>query len=136
MEQPRSINRSINNGGRIADSTNVKLGGLDEHKSKLLECEHLILLGCGTSYYSGLWSCEIFKILDIFTTVQIFDGAEFDVHDIPKKGKTCLIFLSQSGETKDLHRCIQIAKDFELYTIGVVNVPDSLIARETDCAFI
>ena len=133
MEQPSSINRSINNGGRIADNTNVKLGGLDEHKLKLLECEHLILLGCGTSYYSGLWSCEIFKILDIFTTIQIFDGAEFDIHDIPKKGKTCLILLSQSGETKDLHRCIQIAKDYELYTIGVVNVPDSLIARETDC---
>tara|TARA_B100000513_G_scaffold190303_1_gene114674 strand:- start:2321 stop:4144 length:1824 start_codon:yes stop_codon:yes gene_type:complete len=133
MEQPNSINRSINNGGRIADNTNVKLGGLDQHKSKLLECEHLIILGCGTSYYSGLWSCEIFKILDIFTTIQIFDGAEFDIHDIPKKGKTCLILLSQSGETKDLHRCIQIAKDYELYTIGVVNVPDSLIARETDC---
>ena len=133
MEQPNSINRSINNGGRIADNTNVKLGGLDQHKSKLLECEHLIILGCGTSYYSGLWSCEIFKMLDIFTTIQIFDGAEFDIHDIPKKGKTCLILLSQSGETKDLHRCIQIAKDYELYTIGVVNVPDSLIARETDC---
>ena len=133
MEQPNSINRSINNGGRIADNTNVKLGGLDQHKSKLLECEHLIILGCGTSYYSGLWSCEIFKILDIFTTIQIFDGAEFDIHDIPKKGKTCLILLSQYGETKDLHRCIQIAKDYELYTIGVVNVPDSLIARETDC---
>ena len=133
MEQPSSINRSINNGGRIADNTNVKLGGLDQHKSKLLECEHLIILGCGTSYYSGLWSTQIFKILDIFTTIQSFDGAEFDIHDIPKKGKTCLIFLSQSGETKDLHRCIQIAKDYELYTIGVVNVPDSLIARETDC---
>lgn len=133
MEQPNSINRSINNGGRIADNTNVKLGGLDQHKSKLLECEHLIILGCGTSYYSGLWSTQIFKILDIFTTIQSFDGAEFDIHDIPKKGKTCLIFLSQSGETKDLHRCIQIAKDYELYTIGVVNVPDSLIARETDC---
>lgn len=133
MEQPSSINRSINNGGRIADNTNVKLGGLDQHKSKLLECEHLIILGCGTSYYSGLWSTQIFKILDIFTTIQSFDGAEFDIHDIPKKGKTCLIFLSQSGETKDLHRCIQIAKDYELYTIGVVNVPDSLIARETEC---
>jgi len=133
MEQPNSINRSINNGGRIADNTNVKLGGLDQHKSKLLECEHLIILGCGTSYYSGLWSTQIFKTLDIFTTIQSFDGAEFDIHDIPKKGKTCLILLSQSGETKDLHRCIQIAKDYELYTIGVVNVPDSLIARETDC---
>ena len=133
MEQPNSINRSINNGGRIADNTNVKLGGFDQHKSKLLECEHLIILGCGTSYYSGLWSTQIFKTLDIFTTIQSFDGAEFDIHDITKKGKTCLILLSQSGETKDLHRCIQIAKDYELYTIGVVNVPDSLIARETDC---
>jgi len=44
--------------------------------------------------------------------------------------------LSQSGETKDLHRCIQIAKECHfctLCTIGVVNVVDSLIARETDC---
>jgi len=41
--------------------------------------------------------------------------------------------LSQSGETKDLHRCIQIAKDYDLLTIGVVNVIDSQIARESDC---
>ena len=26
--------------------------------------------------------------------------------DIPKKGRTCVILSSQSGETKDLHRCI------------------------------
>ena len=76
---------------------------------------------------------DIFKILDIFTTVQIFDGAEFDTKDIPKKGRTCVILSSQSGETKDLHRCIEIAKNFDLCSIGVVNVVDSLIARDTDC---
>jgi glucosamine--fructose-6-phosphate aminotransferase (isomerizing) len=41
--------------------------------------------------------------------------------------------LSQSGETKDLHRCIQLAKTRDVFTIGVVNVVDSLIAREVDC---
>ena len=92
MEQPLSIQRALNNGGRIDTNTTVKLGGLEQNKHKLLECEHIILLGCGTSYHSSLWSMDIFKILDIFTTVQIFDGAEFDTKDIPKKGTYVLFF--------------------------------------------
>jgi glutamine---fructose-6-phosphate transaminase (isomerizing) len=133
MEQPDAIKRCTNNGGRIDDNISVKLGGLEQNKSRLLECEHAILLGCGTSYHSSLWSQEIFKSLDIFSTVHVFDGAEFDITDIPKKGKTCILLCSQSGETKDLHRCIHIAKEYDLPTIGVVNVVDSLIARDTDC---
>ena len=41
--------------------------------------------------------------------------------------------LSQSGETKDLHRCIDIGKDKDLFIIGVINVVDSMIARESNC---
>ena len=133
MEQPECITRSINNGGRIENNVSVKLGGLDANKNRLLELNHLIILGCGTSYHAGLWSLDIFKSLDIFDTIVIYDGAEFGIKDIPKKGKSGVILLSQSGETKDLHRCIQIAKDYDLMTIGIVNVIDSLIARESDC---
>ena len=133
MEQSDSVVRGLNNGGRIHDDFNVKLGGLDSYNHELIGLNHLILLGCGTSYNAGLWALDIFKTLDIFDTVTIYDGAEFQYKDIPKKGKTCLILLSQSGETKDLHRCIEIAKNYNLITIGVVNVIDSLIARETDC---
>jgi glucosamine--fructose-6-phosphate aminotransferase (isomerizing) len=132
-EQPDSVNRALNNGGRIENNVSVKLGGLDSCKSRLLDTDHLIILGCGTSYNAGLWSMDIFKSLDIFDTVVCYDGAEFNIKEIPKKGKTVLILLSQSGETKDLHRCIQIAKDYDLVTIGAVNVIDSQIARETDC---
>jgi glucosamine--fructose-6-phosphate aminotransferase (isomerizing) len=133
MEQPESINRALNNGGRIESNVSVKLGGLDLCKSRLLDINHLVILGCGTSYNAGIWSQEIFKSLDIFDTVISYDGAEFNIRDIPKKGKTGLILLSQSGETKDLHRCIKIAKDYDLITVGVVNVVDSMIALETDC---
>lgn len=132
-EQPEAIIRAINNGGRIESNSRVKLGGLDMYKSVLLKLNHIIILGCGTSYHSGLWSLDIFKKLDIFYTVTAYDGAEFNVKDIPKNGETGVILISQSGETKDLHRCIQIANDYKLITIGVVNVKDSLIARETDC---
>lgn len=133
LEQPESILRAINNGGRIENNTCVKLGGLDTCKSRLMEINHLIILGCGTSYHAGLWSLDIFKNLDIFHTVVVYDGAEFNVKDIPKIGNSGVVLLSQSGETKDLHRCIQIAKDYDLITIGIVNVIDSMIARESDC---
>ena len=133
MEQGESVNRSLNNGGRIVSTTTVKLGGLDTNKSELLNLNHLILLGCGTSYNAGLWSLDIYKSLDIFDTVTIYDGAEFKISDIPKRGKSGLLLLSQSGETKDLHRCLDIAKSYDLITIGVVNVVDSMIARESVC---
>uniref|UniRef100_A0A6C0JNE7 Glutamine--fructose-6-phosphate aminotransferase [isomerizing] n=1 Tax=viral metagenome TaxID=1070528 RepID=A0A6C0JNE7_9ZZZZ len=133
LEQPDAITRALNNGGRIESNVTVKLGGLDNCKQRLMDINHLLLLGCGTSYHAGLWAMDIFKQLDIFDTVSIYDGAEFQVRDIPKKGKTAVILLSQSGETKDLHQCIQIARDYDMITIGVVNVIDSLIARETDC---
>jgi glucosamine--fructose-6-phosphate aminotransferase (isomerizing) len=132
-EQPDSIYRAMNNGGRLESNNNVKLGGLDSNRELLLKIDHLILLGCGTSYHAGLWSLDIFKTFDIFTTVAIYDGAEFSNKDIPKSGITGLVLLSQSGETKDLHRCIQIAKEYNMITIGVVNVIDSFIAREVDC---
>ena len=132
-EQKESIQRAISFGGRILNVDSVKLGGLDSKKNELMEIENIILLGCGTSYNAGLLCVHYFKDLCNFNTVQIFDGAEFGINDVPKKGKTALLLLSQSGETKDLHRCITIAKKYNLFTIGVVNVVDSLIAREVDC---
>jgi glucosamine--fructose-6-phosphate aminotransferase (isomerizing) len=132
-EQPNCILRAMNYGGRLDMSGLVKLGGLDSYSSRLLQIDHLIILGCGTSYHAGLWAMDIFKSLDILDTISVYDGAEFQYKDIPKKGITGFILLSQSGETKDLHRCIQIAKDNDIITIGVVNVVDSIIARETDC---
>jgi glucosamine--fructose-6-phosphate aminotransferase (isomerizing) len=90
-------------------------------------------LGCGTSYFAGLYGMYFFKQTCNFNTVQVFDGAEFNNCDIPKIGETAFILISQSGETKDLHRCIEIAKSNNATTIGVINVVDSLIAREVDC---
>ena len=71
--------------------------------------------------------------LENFDNVHVFDGAEFSKKCIPRKGKTALLLLSQSGETQDLHRCIKIGRDYDLIIMSVVNVVDSMIAREADC---
>jgi len=133
MEQSESVSRALNNGGRIQSDTEVKLGGLDKFKTELMQVDHLILLGCGTSYHSGLWSMSIFKSLRIFETVSLYDGADFSMYDIPGRGRSAAVLISQSGETKDLHRCIQIIQENNMMSIGIVNVIDSFIARETNC---
>jgi glucosamine--fructose-6-phosphate aminotransferase (isomerizing) len=133
MEQPDSVVRAMNNGGRLTIHNTIKLGGLENYDKELQKINHLILLGCGTSFHAGLWSLSIFKNLELFDTVSIYDGAEFTIKDVPLSGKTAILFLSQSGETKDLHRCIDIIKEKNILKIGVVNVVDSMIARETDC---
>ena len=132
-DQPDVILNSINKGGRIKNASEVKLGGLEQHVDNLKNIDNIIILGCGTSYFAGLYGMYFFKQLCQFNTVQVFDGAEFNEQDIPIIGNTVFILVSQSGETKDLHRCIEISKNNNITTIGIVNVVDSLIAREVDC---
>lgn len=131
-EQYESSFRALGHNGRIINNKFVKLGGLQDHEHYLKDVDNLILLGCGTSYNAGLYVTHKFKEISGFNTVQIFDAADFTSYDIPKNGKTILLLISQSGETKDVHRCVDIAKELGIFTIGVVNVVDSLIAREVN----
>ena len=132
-DQPNTIMNAINKGGRIKSKTEVKLGGLEQCAYNLKNIKNIIILGCGTSFFAGLYGMYFFKQICNFNTVQVFDGAEFNNYDIPKIGETSFILISQSGETKDLHRCIEIAKLNNITTIGIINVVDSLIAGEVDC---
>lgn len=129
-EQPETvvnvmIKRIVNN--------KVHLVELDKYREQIHNIDNLILLGCGSSYFAGQYGVHFFKELCCFNTVQLFDGADFDKKDIPYVGGTAFLFISQSGETKDLHRCIEIGRQHKCILLGIVNVVDSYIAREIDC---
>jgi glucosamine--fructose-6-phosphate aminotransferase (isomerizing) len=132
-EQPQTILNAINLGGRILNNKNVKLGGCDENIDNLINIDNIILLGCGTSYHSCMYGRHFLTKLCDFNTVNIYDGADFEESDIPKHGNTLIILVSQSGETKDLHRCVDIANKNNIFTMGIINVVDSLISREVNC---
>lgn len=133
LEQDETSLRAIGNGGRIDKNERVKLGGLDDSKKILKKVKNLILLGCGTSYHAGMLATHYFKDLCSFNTVQCIDAAEFSEKDIPLIGNTAFILLSQSGETKDLYNCLEVGKQNNVFLIGVINVVDSMIAREVNC---
>ena len=132
-EQYETSLRAISLGGRLLNNSEVILGGLEINKKILKKVGNLLIIGCGTSFHSGMLSKYYFNDLCNFNSVSIIDGGEFDINDISKKGITAIILLSQSGETKDIYDCLKIAQENNIFTIGIVNTVDSMIARETNC---
>lgn len=132
-EQPMSIMRALNMGGRLVGGDKVKLGGLDSNREQILAIDNLILLGCGTSYNAGNIGMKMLQQFKCVNHVICIDASEFSEADVPVEGKTGFVLLSQSGETKDLHRCIEVIRRMDSPIISIVNVVGSLIARESDC---
>lgn len=129
MEQSDSILRCINNGARIKNNS-IKLGGLNILNNN--NYKNLILTGCGTSLHSCFIGSYYFKKFNYFNTIQVIDGSEFNDSYLYKNDTICIL-ISQSGETKDLYNCIDIIKQNNCIAIGIINVVNSLIAREVHC---
>lgn len=111
--------------GLVDFSTNLK-------RIPILSVEHVVFIGCGTSLNAGMLGEQYMKELCKFCTVQSKEASEFIESDIPRSSKTLFIFISQSGETKDVHHVLEIVRSRNISTLGIINVEDSLIARETD----
>lgn len=74
------------------------------------------------------------KQLGSFESVCCIDAAETESKDFPKLAnskETGLIVVSQSGETKDVARVVNIAMQMDITVMSVVNAVGSLIARTT-----
>lgn len=132
-EQPESILRTLNMGGRLMGDDHVKLGGLDAKREQLLRMDHLLLLGCGTSYHAGQIGATVIKSFKCFHSVQCMDASEWNEADLPLHGSVGVVILSQSGETKDVHRCLPLLRARDCVILSIVNVVGSLLARESDC---
>lgn len=134
MEQPEAAFRALNQGGRLYNANQVKLGGLKNRQEDLLNIKHLTVIASGTSYHAGYIGQKLFQNWSGFETVRSVDASEFQLSDLAPNNAG-IIVLSQSGETRDVVCCMeQIRKNRpDVIITSVVNVVESLIAREADC---
>jgi len=134
LEQPEAIARSLGFGGRLsADS--VFLGGLDSKFDSLSKIRHILLSACGTSLHASKYAERLMKQLKCFDSIHSIDAAETTPTDFPNVSnvsQTGVIVVSQSGETKDVHRVVNLAMNKEIPVLSVVNAVGSLIARTTN----
>ncbi len=130
FEQPETIKNAIR--GRLEPGEGVpKLGGLMPVWERLKDCRHMVIVGCGTSYYAGCVGRYVFeKLTEIDLEVEL--ASEFRYRKLNFQPGTFVIALSQSGETADTLAAIREAKRKGAALLGIVNVVGSSIARETD----
>jgi len=93
----------------------------------------LSIVGCGTAYMAGLiakyWIERLARL-----PVEIDVASEYRYREAPVDDGGLVLVISQSGETADTLASLRYAKERGAKTVGIVNVPDSSIARLTDAA--
>lgn len=129
-EQPESIARAMSYGARF-NGDDIVLGGLDSKRNLLEEVDNLMMTGCGTSKYAAEFGAKLMRELGCFHTVSVMDSAEVRGYDIPHH-RSAMMAVSQSGETKDVHRAVKLAQDEDVLVATVVNTVGSLIARTSN----
>lgn len=130
FEAPQTI-QSATRGRLRADTSTVKLGGLENVEQQLRFIDRIVIVACGTSYYAGLvGEYLIEQLAGIPVEVQL--ASEFKYREEPFSRSTVLIAVSQSGETADTIAAIKKVEGYGVLTLGVVNAVGSTIARMTD----
>lgn len=129
-EQPQTIADCMR--GRLnAEEGWVRLGGIEEHANRIAQASRFIIVGCGTSWHSGLIAEYLFEDL-ARVSVEVEYASEFRYRNPVINEHDVVIALSQSGETADTLAALELARQRGAMIYGVVNVVGSSIARITD----
>lgn len=111
-----------------AHAGTINLPRLPFDESKL---RSITLIACGTSYYASLVAKYWFERY-VGLPVSIDIASEYRYRDAPMQEGGLVIGVSQSGETADTLAALRHAKKQGQYTLAIVNVTESSMAREAD----
>lgn len=128
MEQPRAVADTVR--PRLQDDRIVfENNGLT--KERLAEVEHIHIVACGSALHAGMVGQRVIESLcRVRCTARV--ASEFRYEDPIIGEKDLCIVVSQSGETADTLAAMRLARKSGAFTIAVVNVVSSTIAREAD----
>jgi glucosamine--fructose-6-phosphate aminotransferase (isomerizing) len=95
------------------------------------DIQRISIVACGTASYAGYVAKYWFERLSRLP-VELDVASEFRYREAPLRKGDLAIFISQSGETADTLAALRYAKEQGVYTLSVVNVQTSTIARESE----
>jgi glucosamine--fructose-6-phosphate aminotransferase (isomerizing) len=131
FEQPRAIADTLDAVGGVSP----ELFG-DGAYRVFKDVEQVLILACGTSFYSGsvakYWLEGLAKVP---TAVEV--ASEYRYRDSVPNPKTLVVTISQSGETADTLAALKHARSLGMaQTLTVCNVATSAMVRECAMAYV
>ncbi|MEM5299389.1 glutamine--fructose-6-phosphate transaminase (isomerizing) [Burkholderia sp. JPY481] len=131
FEQPRAITDTIPQ----ADAFDASIFG-EGARQVFADIDSLLILACGTSYYSGLtakyWLESVAKI-----PTQVEIASEYRYRESVPNPKSLVVVISQSGETADTLAALKHAQELgHNHTLAICNVGTSAMVRQTELSFL
>jgi len=134
FEQPRAIADTLEGVDGIVpelfDGSNASAARVFK------DIDSVLILACGTSYYSGCtakyWLESIAKI-----STQVEVASEYRYRDSVPNPRTLVVTITQSGETADTLAALRHAQSLGMtHTLTICNVASSAMVRECELAYI
>jgi glucosamine--fructose-6-phosphate aminotransferase (isomerizing) len=131
FEQPRAIGDTLEG----IEGITPELFG-DGAYSVFKAIDNVLILACGTSYYSGCaakyWLEDIAKI-----PTQVEVASEYRYRTSVPNPRTLVVTITQSGETADTLAALRHAQGLGMkHTLTICNVSTSAMVRECTLAYI
>ena len=134
FEQPRAIADTLQGVDSIVPEL---FDGADASAARVFkDIDSVLILACGTSYYSGCtakyWLESIAKI-----PTQVEVASEYRYRDSVPNARTLVVTITQSGETADTLAALRHAQSLGMtHTLTICNVATSAMVRECELAYI
>jgi glucosamine--fructose-6-phosphate aminotransferase (isomerizing) len=129
-EQPQALADTLK-GRFFEEKGQITLDDLDLEEAFLRDISRCVILGCGTSWHSGLVGQFMFEgLAKICTSVDY--GSEFRYRNTVIDNRTLTIAISQSGETADTLAAVRECREKRATILSICNVVGSMITRESN----
>lgn len=130
FEQPQSITNTIS--GRIDfEHQNIQLPDLNLSAEQAKSIHRMVIVACGTSYYSGLVGKFFIEQLARLH-VEVDYGSEYRYRDPILDHQTAVLAITQSGETVDTLSAMEEAQEKDAHLWSIVNTIGSQAMRISD----
>ena len=133
---PHFMLKEIHEQSQVAREVLHLLAGSHELKGvleKMRTARNLYFIGCGTSYHACLAGAVYFAQIAGRTVIPVL-APQFLPQYLPTVNHEDVgLFVSQSGETKDVLNALQAAESRGMTTFGLANVIGSTLTKATAC---
>jgi glucosamine--fructose-6-phosphate aminotransferase (isomerizing) len=131
FEQPRAISDTLE--GVLGFTPDLFGAGAEQ---VFQDIDSVLILACGTSYYSGMTAKYWLESLaNLPTSVEI--ASEYRYRKPAVNPKTLVVVISQSGETADTLAALKYAQELgHRHSLAICNVGTSAMVRETELSYL
>lgn len=105
---------------------------VDRMADRMRKARHLYLIGCGTSYHACILGSYYLANLAGKSAVPVLAPQFISQYGPTLNSEDVCVFVSQSGETKDVLNALSEAKNKRAKILGLVNVIGSTLTKSSE----